>query len=67
MSCFQFVGTLLSILQNIRSDSPVPQEQTDLMDIADKLTRTRFHSILPFSAFTSFGLEDVRGKMKAVL
>lgn len=60
-------GTLLSILQKIRSDSPVPQEQTDLMDIADKLTRTRFDSILPFSAFTSFGLDDVRDKMKAVL
>ena len=55
------------MLQKIRSDSPVPQEQTDLTDIADKLTRTLFDSILPFSAFTSFGLEDVRDKMKAVL
>ena len=43
------------------------QENTNLMALADELSRTRFDSVIPVSAVTSFGLEDLRDKIKTVL
>ncbi|XP_078377648.1 uncharacterized protein LOC144660796 isoform X2 [Oculina patagonica] len=56
--------TLLSVLQEISSNSPTAQENTNLMELTEELARTSFDSIVPFSAVTSFGLEDVRDKIK---
>ena len=67
VSCILFARTLLSVLQEIRSSSAMIQESTDLVDLAVELNRTRFDFIIPFSAFTSFGLEDLRDKIKALL
>ncbi len=61
---FHFSETLLSVLQEISSNSPTAQENTNLMELTEELARTSFDSIVPFSAVTSFGLEDVRDKIK---
>ncbi|XP_068724561.1 uncharacterized protein [Montipora capricornis] len=60
-------GTLLPILEEIRTSSPIVKENTNLMALADELSRTRFDSVIPVSAVTSFGLEDLRDKIKTVL
>lgn len=43
------------------------QDETDLVDLSDELARIRFDSIIPVSAVTAFGLDDLRDKIKALL
>ncbi|XP_074623619.1 uncharacterized protein LOC141881690 isoform X1 [Acropora palmata] len=60
-------GNLLPVLEEIRTSSPVTQEKTNLMSLADELSTIRFDSVIPVSAATSFGLDDLRDKMKTIL
>lgn len=56
--------SLLSVLQEITSNSPTTQENANLIELTEELTRTSFDFVVPFSAVTSFGLEDLRHKIK---
>jgi len=56
--------SLLSVLQEISSNSPTTQENANLIELTEELTRTSFDFVVPFSAVTSFGLEDLRDKIK---
>nr|XP_058943095.1 uncharacterized protein LOC131771335 [Pocillopora verrucosa] len=59
--------TLLSVLQEISSNSPAHHQNASLIELTEELARTNFESVVPFSAVTSFGLEGVLNKIKELM
>lgn len=59
--------TLLSVLQEISSNSQAHHQNASLIELTEELARTNFESVVPFSAVTSFGLEGVLNKIKELM